>query len=332
MSKKEEKRMRERLQQDRTSAEQRYGAITQQQAPERAQSREQYQQRYNELLPQYQNFAETGGLDPTQQERLRKGYQGFSETGGFDPNTASSLKSFYGGMLNTGGYSAQDISNIRGRSNAAIPSVYARLKENLANRMRLSGGYSPSYNATLAKLGRQSAQDIATTARDTEVDIADRLRQGKLTGAAGEFGLENAIRSGKLLGLQGGQGLEESIRQGKVYGQQGLAGLGSSDLAQMNQYDLERMQAENAITGARQGTYSPDLALSTRPGVGSNILKGLEVGANFAAPFLTGGFNPFSMFKGGGTPGGNVPISSTGLSAYGIGPSTADWLYAQPQY
>lgn len=241
-------------------------------------------------------MADTGGIDPEQAARLRAGYTGVAETGGFDPNTTSNLKSFYGGMRTTGGYSPEDVSNIRGRSNAGIPAVYSRLRENLRQAQARSG--TSGYQATLAKLGRGAAQDAATTARDTEAEIADRLRSGRLTGAAGEFGLANAISANKLRGLAGGQGLEESLRSGRVYGLQGLGGLAGEDLAQQQFFDKSKFANQQAVDAAIQGTYNPDLSLSTRPGVGSNILKGLGVAASFASPFL-GGFNPF----GGGVPG-----------------------------
>lgn len=307
--------MRQRLESDRSSAKSRYGSIIQEQAPERTAANERYGQRYGELQKGYGNLAETGGIDPGEAARLRKGFGGFAETGGLDPNTTSNLKSFYGGMRTSGGYTGQDVANIRGRSNAGIPAVYQRLKENL--RTAQARGGSAGYGATLAKLGRQSAQDTATTARDTEVDIADRLRQGKLTGAAGEFGLENALRAGKLQGLQSGQGLEESLRSGRNLGLAGIGNLATNDFNQFQQYDRNKMAAEGATDAAIGQTNSADLSLSTRPGWGSNLMNGLQTAAGFAAPFL-GGFG--QMF------GRNMPAYDPN---FGVGPIGAPEL---PEY
>ena len=300
MSKREEKKMRERLSSDRSSARSDYGAITKEQAPERQAANERYGARYGELQKGFSGMAETGGIDPGEAARLRSGYQGMSETGGFDPSTTGNLKSFYGGMRNTGGYGAQDIANIRGRSNAGIPAVYSRLKENLRQSQARSG--SSGYQATLAKLGRGAAQDSATTARDTEVDIADRLRQGKLTGAAGEFGLEQQLAGNKFQGLQGGQGLEQSLRSGRQYGLQGLGGLAGDDLQQQQFFDKSKFANRQAVDAATQGTYSPDLSLATRPGWGANALQIAQTAAGFAAPFLGG----FGGLGGGGSPLGGV--------------------------
>ena len=327
MSKKEEKKMRERMASDRNSAKSDYNDITKAQAPERQATNERYGARYGELQKGFGSMAETGGIDPGEAARLRTGYQGMSETGGFDPSTTGNLKSFYGGMRNTGGYSPQDVANIRGRGNAGIPAVYGRLKENLRQAQARSGG--AGYQAALTKMGRGAAQDSATMARDTEAEIADRLRQGKLTGAAGEFGLEQTLAGNKFQGLQGGQGLEQSLRSGRQYGLQGLGGLAGDDLQQQQFFDKSKFANRQAVDSANQGTYSPDLSLATRPGWGANLMQGLGTAASLASTFM--GIPGMSGGGGGGTPGGNVPISNTGVFSQGLGPSTADWLYAKPQ-
>jgi hypothetical protein len=321
VSKREEKAMRQRLEADRASGKSRYGGFIEEQKPERAAAAQRYGERYGELQKGFGGMAETGGIDPSEAARLRGGYRGFSETGGLDPGVSRDLGSFYGNMTKTGGYGAQDVANIRGRSNASIPAVFNRLKEGLRNRLVTTGGSSSGYNATLSKLGRQAAQDTATTARDTEVDIADRMREGRLTGAAGQFGLENAIRSGKLMGLQGGQGFEESLRTGRMAGLQGIGGLAGADIGQMQNVDANRLAAEGGITQVNQGTYSPDLSLATRPGWGANLMQGLGTAASLAAPFM-GGINPLSMFQkpplGGVAGPGAPPLPEYQIPAGGL--------------
>lgn len=109
------------------------------------------------------------------------GLQGLGVTGGV---TGDDFKNINRGTLQefeqTGGYSDGDRANIRARSNSGIASSYANLQDDLAKRRLTGANVGPGWSEAASKLTRQGAQDTATNARNTEVDIADAVRKGRM--------------------------------------------------------------------------------------------------------------------------------------------------------
>lgn len=86
-------------------------------------------------------------------------------------------------LANTGGYSAQDIADLRARGISPIRSVYANAQQGINQQRALQGGYSPSYNATVADLARQESQGISDATQNVNAGIAQQVAAGKLAAA-----------------------------------------------------------------------------------------------------------------------------------------------------
>lgn len=288
MGKKEQKQARTDVAAEKARIQGQTDTFTNSLAPERALASQRYNTGYNDLSNKYSGLAETGGIDPTQQAMLRKGFGNLSTTGGFDPSVADRIGSGYANFSTTGGFAPGEIANIRARSNSAIPAVYSRLQEGLRSQMSRQGGYSPGYGALTAKLGRQAAESAATTARDTETGISDRIRSGKLAGLQGETGLQESLRQGRTTGLAGGQTLEESIRAGKLGGFGGLQQLMGLALNERGQVDANKLQAMGLNAGQIAQMMEQQRQLSMTPGIFDNIIRGVGAGAGLASAFLPG--------------------------------------------
>jgi hypothetical protein len=256
--------------------------------PERAQAKARADAGYADLSSRYTGLADTGGIDPAQQAKLRAGFGSLASTGGYDPRVSDRVGAGYSQLTKTGGYSPTDVNNIRSRSNSAIPAVYGRLQEGL-RRQNVMGGGSAGFGATTAKLGRQAAEAAATTARDTELGISDRIREGRLTGLQGEQGLQESLRQGRVAGLQGGQTFEESIRAGKLGGFGGLQQLMGLAMNEQGQIDAKKLEAMGLNAGQISQMMEQQRQLSMTPGLFDNIIRGVGAGAG-----LVSAFNPVS--------------------------------------
>ena len=257
----------------------------------------------------YQGIADTGGFTPEGLSRLRAGVEdirGFGKTGGMDPEQVAALRGIRGkleglggqGMTpeeiaqfrgtgfkefaDTGGYTPGQINMMRARSNAAIPAMYNQEMQNLEARRNVQGGYAPGADALRGRLLRQKGQDIATAARDTELGVADAVRQGRqygITGmanqevelqkaleaqrknqatalsAAGEGGLslENALAANKLAGLTGAQTAEQGLEQQLVANRlAGLGGVKDTNLDLQNSINQSRVSGLQGIQKTQQ--------------------------------------------------------------------------------
>jgi len=95
-------------------------------------------------------------------------------------NSLSSLKD----LTDTGGYSPQGIQDIRERNISPIRSIYASGKQGLERNRALSGGYSPSFNATSASMARDQASKISDVTTRTNADIAQNVATNRLSAAS----------------------------------------------------------------------------------------------------------------------------------------------------
>lgn len=116
-------------------------------------------------------------LDPSQ-AGLESRYKGLS---GNLEGAAAGYKNF----ADTGGYSTSDIANTRSRGVEPVGAFYSNLKNTMATRNAVQGGYSPGMTASTARLARASAQESGKAARDTELGLQDAIRQGKIAGLGG---------------------------------------------------------------------------------------------------------------------------------------------------
>lgn len=125
-------------------------------------------------------------------------------------NDYSSIMQGYRNFAETGGFSPDDLANIRARSVSPIRAVYANAKRDVERQKSLQGGYSPNYNATMAKLAREQSYTQADAAVNREADLAELIRSGKLAG------LEGMLRASNMGG--GGGGTPEAAQPEKPKG------------------------------------------------------------------------------------------------------------------
>ncbi len=95
----------------------------------------------------------------------------------------------YGEFAKTGGVSPEEENLARQQTSYGISNLYAALKQNLARRGRVQGGYAPGMGANQAQLGRQGAEQVAQGLTGTNLNLLEMKRQGKLAGIGGLSGL-----------------------------------------------------------------------------------------------------------------------------------------------
>lgn len=89
-------------------------------------------------------------------------------------------------LSKTGGYSDQGIADLRSRGVSPIRSVYANAQRELDRSKSLSGGYSPNYAATTAKMAREQADKIGQMTSDVNAGIAQNVASNRV-GLAGTY-------------------------------------------------------------------------------------------------------------------------------------------------
>jgi hypothetical protein len=140
------------------------------------------------------------------------GLQDFASRGGMSAeDTARINRPIFEEFEKTGGYSDADKANIRSRSNSSIASTYGSLRDDLARRSAASGNFGPGLSGANVKLARQSAQDIGTNARDTEIGLNDTIRQGRMDAARTIAGNQIALQPIKNNATLSGYGTAGSL-------------------------------------------------------------------------------------------------------------------------
>jgi hypothetical protein len=192
------------------------------------------------------NLGQTGGIDPNGDafntyrklanyetpDDLKAIWMNLALTGGLDPN--SEAMAGYRNYAQTGGWSPEQRAEFRNRATSVIPAMYQQGRNDLATNTALTGGYNPALAASLAKMNRQGAQELATAARNAEVDLGSQIREGEKWGIAGLGDMEKAAMQGKQYGATGLSGLESQRLSAIEKGAQGLS-------------ELERAVATNKI-------------------------------------------------------------------------------------
>jgi len=108
----------------------------------------------------------------------------------------------------TGGYSDPQLADIRARSNSTVPAFYQSLQDQMS-RNRISSGQSfgGAFDASAAKMARESAQQSAEQTRNTEIGLGDTVRKGRFDASSklADLGLNTAqLISQNRMGAAGG--------------------------------------------------------------------------------------------------------------------------------
>lgn len=84
------------------------------------------------------------------------------------------------GLATDGGYSEGDRQNIRERAISPIRSVYSSAVRNVDRNRALSGGYSPNYNAVIAKMAREQSDQVGNAITGVNADLAQKIAANRL--------------------------------------------------------------------------------------------------------------------------------------------------------
>lgn len=259
----------------------------------------------------YQDFALTGGYDPTNirkgMDETRGGYRKFADTGGFFDS---------------------DISDFMHYVTAPTKAIYGRAKDDMNRRNTLQGGYSPGFSSSAARLTRQGAQAGSEASLAGKTNLAAQIREGKLAGLGGlersdsaNLGLEESIRSGRaqgaaglastrgqieagrqgragmeldseaatsgrqLAGLEGARALENDLQSGRAQGVDALQRYTQFGVASLNQNDLTELQ--NRMNEGNISQADSQL-LSQLAAQQKSLFDKIMQGVNIAGGALTG--------------------------------------------
>lgn len=134
--------------------------------------------------------------------------------GGLDPSRVSSIDQNIAGFKEigkTGGWTQADIDRSRLQASRVPTSIFAGLKQRADQQRNITGGYAPGASGDM---GRQAARAAAEATLDSDVDIAESQREGRLAGLGGaqmaEMGLLDLITGQQRFGasgMQGGEGM-----------------------------------------------------------------------------------------------------------------------------
>lgn len=166
------------------------------------------------MAPNSQGFFDTSGMLKTASADFSKpkaGYEEASKTGLINRGDFSPALESYRGFMTGGGLSEGDVSNMRYRATSQIPEFYKSLKNTMARRANVQGGYSPGFDAGNEELAREASRGSYDAARKSEADIAGLIQQGREFGTAGYGNLMSDIagkeQGGRLAGLSGLTGI-----------------------------------------------------------------------------------------------------------------------------
>jgi hypothetical protein len=103
-----------------------------------------------------------------------------------DPNNLAGARAGYDEFAKTGGMDDASQQNFRLRGNAAVPSFYSNLKQQMDTRRAVQGGYGAGFDASDAALSRRAAQDTYSANLNTEGTLQDKILSGRQFGIAGQ--------------------------------------------------------------------------------------------------------------------------------------------------
>jgi len=185
----------------------------------------------NKNIGQFQNFADTGGLDADAINRMRGlgVFDEYSKTGGLDEATR--------GMM-------------RARANSGIPGFYGQV-QNEANRLgRVQGGGGPGQAALMSRLARDQSRAGAETSRNTELGIQEAVDKGRQWGTSGltsaEQSLQGLLSQNKLAGMSGAVDATGMMANSIAQNRTGAASAGGG-----NEIGMQGLISGNKLAGTK---------------------------------------------------------------------------------
>ncbi len=238
----------------------------------------QMQQYTNSLYPQqqqnWQNYNAAGQQQTQDYQNLMGSFGQMSQNS--SPYTTSALGGFQG-FANNGGYSPQDLQDIRARAVSSIRGQYQNAMDNVSRQKNIQGGYSPNYNAAMAKMTREQSYNTADALTNANAAIAQMVQSGKLAGLTGMGNLSTEDTRNKLAALQGGSSL---------YGTS--PGLVKTFLDAVQGSNSDLAKALGLTGDFESNLLKIQAGLADAPGTGDLVLDRMGKGANIAGKFVGG--------------------------------------------
>lgn len=242
----------------------------------------QLQQYTNSLYPQQQqnwnNFNAAAAQGQQDYGNLMTGYGGMFTNPGISYNRSPEMQSAMGGyedFARTGGFSPQDLQDIRARGVSPIRAAYSNAIDEVNRQRNLSGGYSPNYDAAMAKMARDQAYSMADANQNVNATIAQMVQQGKL---AGNQGLGGLAAEDSQLGL----GAQEAAAQARLGALSGGGSLYSATPGmarmfgdQVSQSNTDLARSLGLSTGYDQSLLGDQNQLANSPGIFSTATQDL---------------------------------------------------------
>jgi len=137
---------------------------------------------YNDLMSQYKSLlGNMGDYQDVQYQEAPEQRRAFS---------------VLDDLQKTGGLSDTEAGDLRARGVSPIRAIYANMERDMSRNRSLSGGYSPSYNATAARMAREGSESIAGAVTNVNAKIAEMRQAGKLKAAPEYANLANSKTTG----------------------------------------------------------------------------------------------------------------------------------------
>lgn len=207
----------------------------------------------------------------------QSGYQGMADTGGAS-NFAGGQKA-YQSLADTGGIG--DPNSIIRSMTANVPSFYQALRDQMAQRSNVQGGYTPGYDAQTAKMARDESAQAEQANINANASLQGMIQQGKEAGAAGLTGIGSNITGNQLAGLGGlfnignanlgasefnagqsnamnaqnlqfQQNMADLYNRSQLAGAQGLSNLYTSTPGATSMYNQLQLSGLGGLTGSQQ--------------------------------------------------------------------------------
>jgi hypothetical protein len=152
---------------------------------------------YDEIMQGYRNQMNQGGRE---YGNIMSRYNSALDKYGQGPTDATYTEAPEMGtafaklkeLMDTGGLNAQEQGDLRARGISPIRAVYGNMTRNMDRQRALGGGYSPNYNASAARMARESSESIAGATTNVNAKIAEMVQQGKLKAAPEYANLANS--------------------------------------------------------------------------------------------------------------------------------------------
>jgi hypothetical protein len=248
----------------------------------------------------FKNFAETGGVDPADFERLRS-YGDIGPAAQANLSDFGEERGYYRDFANTGGYTDKDIARVRAQSAQSAPKLYEALKGQQALSASRMGANAGSTGAFDLKNARAAAQQSAQDKLAANIGLAESQRAGKQFGITGLESTQTTMDRGKLenagmlnqhsiaqAGIRGDieSRIADMTQRGKQYGLSSLQDLYGQDYAPGRNFEQTWL---NAIGASREGAgANRGLQLQNDEINRSRLMENIMSGVGAAAGGITG--------------------------------------------